>query len=400
MMGRGWTIGGKAVGASHLWAAISRLFSLIGSGASYVASVRFEYKSLTVVGAGIAALYILALGNPVEPFRGADAATSKPSGDADIAAAEPLRGMVIATVEPSRGADAATAFFESPRRTPVVTAPESLTALIIEKSALPEQTQPESVASLVDLYQDIDYRLDNIRLGEMAVPRILLDKLPADFAVVESPTERKQLFIKLALPLILYANERIAAERERLIALSDKIARTSATAGERAWLSGLAGRYGLETPDIDILRKRVDVIPPSLALAQGAEESGWGTSRFVREGNAIFGQRTYDKGAGLVPELRDPDATHEVKTFNGLMDSVISYMTNLNTHAAYDNFRRIRADQRASGGVDSYSLVGSLVRYSERGEAYIETIRSIIDINDLRSYDGASFGNLVAGDPI
>ncbi|MCH7942973.1 MAG: glucosaminidase domain-containing protein [Proteobacteria bacterium] len=367
MMGRGWTIGGKAVGASHLWAAISRLFSLIGLGASYVASVRFEYKSLTVVGAGIAALYILALGNPAEPFRGADAAT---------------------------------AFFESPRRTPVVTAPESLAALIIEKSALPEQTQPESVASLVDLYQDIDYRLDNIRLGEMAVPRILLDKLPADFAVVESPTERKQLFIKLALPLILYANERIAAERERLIALSDKIARTSATAGERAWLAGLADRYGLETPDIDILLKRVDVIPPSLALAQGAEESGWGTSRFVREGNAIFGQRTYDKGAGLVPELRDPDATHEVKSFNGLMDSVISYMTNLNTHAAYDNFRRIRADQRASGGVDSYSLVGSLVRYSERGEAYIETIRSIIDINDLRSYDGASFGKIVAGDPI
>ena len=373
MMGRGWTIGGKAVGASHLWAALSRLFSMIGSGASYVASVRFEYKSLTVVGAGIAALYILALGNPAEPFRGADAATAS---------------------------------FESPRQTPVVTAPESLTlpesltALIIKKSALPEKTPPDSVASLVDLYQDIDYRLDNIRLGEMAVPRILLDKLPADFAVVESPTERKQLFIKLALPLILYANERIAAERERLIALSDKIARTSATAGERAWLSGLAGRYGLETPDIDILLKRVDVIPPSLALAQGAEESGWGTSRFVREGNAIFGQRTYDKGAGLVPELRDPDATHEVKTFNGLMDSVISYMTNLNTHAAYDNFRRIRADQRASGGVDSYSLVGSLVRYSERGEAYIETIRSIIDINDLRSYDGASFGNLVAGDPI
>ena len=147
--------------------------------------------------------------------------------------------MFIATAEPSRGADAATASFGSPRLTPVVTAPESLTALIIEKSALPEKTQPDSVASLIDLYRDIDYRLDNIRLGEMVVPRIMLDRLPADFAVVESPTERKQLFIKLALPLILYANERIAAERERLIELSDKIARTSATPGAGSGSRGI-----------------------------------------------------------------------------------------------------------------------------------------------------------------
>ena len=367
MIGRGWTIGGKAVGASPPWAAMSRLFALIGWGASYVASVRFEFKSLTVIGAGIAALYILALGNPAEPYRGAGIATAS---------------------------------LESPPVTPVVAAPESLTALIIEKSALSEETQPESVALLVDLYQEIEYSLDNIRLGEMTVPRILLDKLPADIAKVESPSERKQLFIKLALPLILHANERIAAERERLIAVSEKIAQTTGTTSEQAWLAGLADRYGLETPDLDILLQRVDVIPPSLALAQGAEESGWGTSRFVREGNAIFGQRTFDKGAGLVPELRDSDATHEVKTFNGLMDSVTSYMTNLNTHAAYVEFRRIRADQRASGGVDSYSLVGALGRYSERGEAYIETIRSIIDKNELRSYDGASFGRLIVGDPI
>ena len=145
--------------------------------------------------------------------------------------------------------------------------------------------------------------------------------------------------------------------------------------------------------------KRVDVIPPSLALAQGAEESGWGTSRFVREGNAIFGQRTFSKGAGLVPKRRDDDASHEVKVFNGLMESVDSYMTNLNTHDAYDEFRRIRAGQRAFGDVDAYRLVGALVRYSERGEAYIKTIRSIIDTNDLRSYDRASFGKLLIAEP-
>ena len=223
--------------------------------------------------------------------------------------------------------------------------------------------------------------------------------MPSDIVMVKSPAERKQLFIKLALPLILHANERIAADRELLITLRGKIERSSATPREQAWLDGLAERYGLETPDLDTLLRRVDVIPPSLALAQGAEESGWGTSRFVREGNAIFGQRTFDKGAGLVPSRRDSGANHEVKTFNGLMASVASYMTNLNTHGAYDEFRRIRAGQRASGDVDSYSLAGALDRYSERGEAYIKTIRSIIDKNDLRSYDRASLGKLVAADP-
>lgn len=373
-------IGGKAVGASRLGAVTSRLWAVIGSGASYAASVRFEFKSLTLVGAGVAALYALALGNPAEPYLGAGAPP---------------------------------AAFEPRQETPVAAAPESLTALIIEKSApiivksapiivksaLTDGARPESVASLVDLYQEIDYRLDDIRLGGMTVPRVLVDKLPADFAIIESPAERKQLFIKLALPLILHVNERIAADRERLIALSEKIARASAAPGEQTWLERLADRYGLETPDLDALLRRVDVIPPSLALAQGAEESGWGTSRFVREGNAIFGQRTYEKGAGLVPKRRDSEATHEVKAFSGLMDSVASYMTNLNTHDAYDEFRRIRAGQRAFGYVDSYSLVGALDRYSERGEAYIKTIRSIIDTNDLRSYDRASFGKLVADDP-
>jgi len=300
--------------------------------------------------------------------------------------------------EPYLGADAATAAFESGQRAPVFEAPESLTALIIENDALPEQGSPRSVASLVDLYQNIDYRLDDIRMGEMTVPRLLVDKMPADISIVQSPAERKQLFIKLALPLILYANERIAADREKLIVLRAKLARVSATPNERSWLDNLAARYGLESPEIDVLLQRVDVIPPSLALAQGAEESGWGTSRFVREGNAIFGQRTFDKGAGLVPERRESNANHEVKSFNGLMESVASYMTNLNTHDAYVEFRRIRAGQRAAGNVDSHRLVGALNRYSERGEAYIKTIRAIIDKNDLRSYDGASFGTFVAGD--
>ena len=367
---------------------MSRLWAMIGSGASYVASVRFEHKSLSLLGAGVAALYVMALVNPAEPYLGAVA-------DAPAASLEPQRETpVFAAVE------SLTALIIEESVLPDHTEPEApvFTALIIETSALPDNREPGSVASLVDLYRDIDYRLNDIRLGEVTVPRLMVDRIPNDIAMIESPAERKRLFIKLALPLILHANERIAADRGRLIALRDKIARAVAIPGDHAWLDGLADRYGLETPDLDALLRRVDVIPPSLALAQGAEESGWGTSRFVREGNAIFGQRTFDKGAGLVPNNRDSDKKHEVKAFNGLMDSVASYMTNLNTHQAYVEFRRIRAGQRASGYVDSYSLVGTLDRYSERGEDYIKTIRSIINKNDLRSFDRASLGKLVASD--
>ena len=478
MFGRGRTIGDETVGVSGRWipprlrvpasrwdptrlklpprlkVVMSGLWIIVAWAVSYLASARFEYKSLTLVAASVAALFMLAIGDPVKPDLGADPITvavaiapteSSVPRPAIAVAPQPVivvepqpevivepQPEVIVEPQPEIVVEPQPVIVVEPQPEIVVVtkqemlaelqqerpvqerpvfaalesfltldsfmAPESLTALIIEKSARLNETQPQSVASLVDLYQEIEYRLDDIRLGEIAVPRLMVEKMPDDIVQVESPAERKRLFIKLALPLILYANERIAADRGRLIALREKIERTTSAPSEQAWLTGLAGRYGLETLDLDALLQRVDVIPPSLALAQGAEESGWGTSRFVREGNAMFGQRTYDKGAGLVPINRDSDKNHEVKSFNGLMESVASYMTNLNTHYAYNEFRRIRAGQRALGDVDSYRLVGALHRYSERGEAYIATIRSIIDKNDLRSYDGASFGKLAAND--
>jgi Bax protein len=257
-----------------------------------------------------------------------------------------------------------------------------------------------SVAHVDKLFRQVDYRLEGVRLGELTVPRVLLETVPVDLATVESPAERKRLFIQLALPLVLQANEYIMADRARLIDLDQKIAATGAiAAADRAWLATLASRYGVETPDTEALLLRVNAVPPSMALAQGAEESGWGTSRFVREGNAIFGQRTFVVGTGLVPEDRDADATHEVRSFDRLLGSVASYMANLNTHFAYDKFRDMRADQQQSSGtMDSIALVGALDRYSERGEDYVATIRSIINSNDLRAYDKArlSDGDVVA----
>ena len=336
---------------------------------SHVRRLRFEEVSLGAMGAAIAVLYAAALGDPAV-------------GRFAIESAKPTPTLAVAPMV-SPGA--------SPGVSPVV----------LPEGAL-EMAPVTSVASLASLFQRVDYRLEGVRLGEMTVPRVLVDKVPVDLAAIESVSERKRLFIQLALPIILYVNEKIMADRERLIELREDVARNGriGAADDRRWFDDLSRRYGLETPDIDALLRRVDMIPPSLALAQGAEESGWGTSRFVREGNAIFGQRTFVEGAGLVPERRDSDKSHEVKTFGGLVESVASYMTNLNTHFAYDKFREMRQSQRAAlGYLDVYTLVEALGRYSERGDAYILTIRSIIETNGLRAYDRArlSDGDVLAG---
>ncbi len=252
-----------------------------------------------------------------------------------------------------------------------------------------------SAADLADIFRRIDYRLGDVGADARPVPRIVIDRIPADLADMRSARERKQVFIKMMLPLVLAANERILADRREIIALRDRSGgRPEAlTPGERAWLESKCRRYGLETLDFDALLRRVDMIPPSLALAQAAEESGWGTSRFVREGNALFGQRTFKPGTGLVPARREDGQRHEVRVFSRLLDSIMSYMTNLNSHAAYREFRLSRERQRSVlGRLDGWALAGTLTRYSERGEDYVRTIRSIIEANGLRALDRARLG--------
>ena len=134
--------------------------------------------------------------------------------------------------------------------------------------------------------------------------------------------------------------------------------------------------------------RRIDVIPPSLALAQAAEESGWGTSRFARQGNAIFGQRTWRDQAGLEPARRAKGETFKVRAFSSLIDGIMSYTRNLNSHVAYDEFRRAReAQRRNGGGPNGYALATTLKRYSERGAAYIKTLRMLMRVNNLQGFD-------------
>ncbi len=258
-------------------------------------------------------------------------------------------------------------------------------------------TEPAAtVGTLVELFGRVDYRLDGLRGGDGQVPRILVDRIPADLHRVASADTRKSVFIRLLLPMVLYANEHIRDARARVIALRDRFEMRGGrlAADQRAWLLALGERYGVEGLDFKELLRRVDVVPPSLAIAQAAEESGWGTSRFVREGNAVFGQRTFTKGKGLVPLRRDAGKTHEVKAFNRPLDSVVGYMINLNSHFAYDEFRLVRERQRRTmSRLDGYALAGTLRRYSERRDAYVATIRKIIAGNELHHFDGVRLGN-------
>ena len=238
----------------------------------------------------------------------------------------------------------------------------------------------------------LNFDISNVRRGADTVPRVYLAKLPSGLTSTDKTGQRKALFIKTVLPLVLRANEEIRAQRYRLLAIATRLAQGDTLAGDdKAFMSDLFEAYDLlDSNNIGELLRRVDTLPASLALAQAAEESGWGTSRFARQGNAVFGQRTFGGAQGIVP-LRRPDGRRfKVRAFSGLYDSVRSYMRNLNTHNAYVPLRRLRAELRARGrALRGLELATALKRYSERGGHYIDTIRTIIRVNKLQDFDSA-----------
>lgn len=249
--------------------------------------------------------------------------------------------------------------------------------------------------TLMILFKDKNYSVDEVRGGISPVPRLVLADLPTDIDAIDSIDDRKALFFKAMLPLILMANEEIERDRERLVRLHRQKTSGSAIAPkDRFWLARLAERYGISyTGEVDTgaLLARVDIVPPSLALAQAVEESGWGTSRFAQDGNALFGQLTWnEKHAGIVPRNRQQGETHRFRAFENPMASVRSYVHNLNTHRAYRQFRVMRASMRSQGkSPDGLRLAAALAQYSERGEDYVRTLRAVIRSNDLTDFDRA-----------
>ena len=165
---------------------------------------------------------------------------------------------------------------------------------------------------------------------------------------------------------------------------------------DRRWIARTAEHYDLEVPDeidlafLDLMLRRVDIIPPSLIMAQAANESAWGTSRFAKQGNNLFGMRSYEPGSGIVPKRRAAGATWEVAAYDSVHESIAAYIQTLNTGKSYQHLRSIRRDlRRKNQTISGTALAGGLIRYSERGHEYIAIIRSMIRSNRLLDYDKA-----------
>ncbi len=255
------------------------------------------------------------------------------------------------------------------------------------------------VETLSKAFADYGYDLDRVRERRASVPRLRLSRLPRDLPEIPEAAVRKKFFFSIALPLILEANQRVAAQRELLMRVSRILDSGAPLPVElQIWLSRLADEYDMEPGRINNLLVRVDTIPVSLALAQAANESGWGTSRFALEGNAIFGQWTTAGGRGLVPRERDEGETHKVRSFDRLIDSAHAYLRNLNTHRAYRKFRAMRAEMRKAGKrLDGHALAGALLSYSELGKEYVALIRGMMSVNRLASLDSARLGDGIIG---
>lgn len=215
-----------------------------------------------------------------------------------------------------------------------------------------------------------------------------------DFRAYPAGPERKAAFIEFTLPLVQAENDRLRLERKWLTELSGN--------PEPGWydrwlLREMAKAYGLEEQQaseealIEALLLRLDVVPASLALAQAAKESGWGTSRFARKGNNLYGQRCFERGCGLVPRQRTDGDFHEVRSFPTPFRSIQSYIHNINSHQQYQAFRDQRAQLRKAGLAPSGLLLAdALGSYSERGEHYVEEIKQLIHYNDLEAIGGGS----------
>ncbi len=244
---------------------------------------------------------------------------------------------------------------------------------------------------LHDVLDENGYALRQIRRGDSRVPRLLVESLPDDFDEQMVVEARKRTFIRTVLPLILKANEEVRLERRRLIDLEEYIlSGRELSDDDQNWLNRLAEKYDAAPGDFVDLLRRVDTVSPTLALAQAIEESGWGRSRFARDGNALYGQRAWSAGAGFVPEERPDGERFEVRAFDSLLDSVRSYVVNLNRHYAYDDYRVARARMRAHDTqLNAHELAQTLVSYSERREAYVDALLGLIRTNRLDDFEVA-----------
>jgi Bax protein len=299
--------------------------------------------------------------------------------------------MVVAGCGPT-AADSSEPVVES--RKPVVERPQ-------------ERFEFTSYEQVQTLFDKLNYTPESWQAGIREVPRVYLTEVAPRWRDTVSKEvtvlTKKRIFFRALAPLALRSNELILNDRERMLGLSQKLASGGQIDGDdRQWLAALAVKYGvfkdesepLDRRALDELIVRVDVVPVSLVLAQCAEESGWGTSRFAAEGNALFGQWSWG-GEGIKPQQqREGMGDYRIAAFETPLASVMAYMMNLNTHAAYAALRARRAQMRENGErISGWTLAETLDKYSERGAAYVDSLHGIMKVNKLDPTDDAFLGD-------
>jgi len=237
--------------------------------------------------------------------------------------------------------------------------------------------------TVLNLFKDVDYTLSEVRAEKLVKP-IYFTQFPRDLETIQSSKLKKETFIQIVLPLIVAENERILEDRVKLKNIGEKKFTTDL---EKQWLRQKLLEYKVKKGDLKELMNRMDIIPTSIALAQAAKESGWGTSRFALEGNAIFGQWTWS-GQGIAPLDRDSNKNHKILKFPILRASVKAYQNNLNTHKSYKSFREKRLKLRVQNKkIKGLELTETLKNYAQTGSEYTKILNQIIKQNRLTDFE-------------
>lgn len=248
-------------------------------------------------------------------------------------------------------------------------------------------TTLESAQSLINEFKQHQYQLANVSKTDQ-IPSFFVENLPSDLNSL--PVQEKiSGFIRLLLPTIIEVNKRISTVRHDVIALS-KQPKSEWSKEETVWLNDLMTSYDIKSNNIDDLLLRLDIIPVGMVLAQGIDESGWGTSYFAVKGNGLYGEHLSSKGGKY---LSTPGGHVKVAAFDNLFAGTARYMYNLNTTSAYKDLWTLRQKLSTEGKLSGYELVESLSHYSTRGDAYVENLQSLIKHHQLDSFDNVEFDN-------
>ena len=246
----------------------------------------------------------------------------------------------------------------------------------------PENDYTLNTQTVLNLFEDLEYDLDRVRSNKLVKP-IYFTRLPKDLDEIKSVTQKKETFLQILLPLVVAENETILKNRKYLF----KILKKNQSVENANWINKKYKKYKVSKKNIDELIEKMDIVPTSIALAQAAKESGWGTSRFALEGNAIFGQWTWN-GAGIEPLEKIAGQKHKILKFPLLRASVKAYINNLNSHNGYKSFRKKRLQLRNENkNLSGLDLIHELDNYAQTGKEYTKILEKIIKQNDLDEFE-------------